>query len=129
MVDEKIHIGIALGNAAYVYAGRVFVRAHPEGQALVDRDVFHTELDGFFDELDADFIIEEEAFAVGSPLGVGLPGGDFVACGKFVHRLNIARRIRIDAPMDVETVAAFEALDNLCRRERFLDGQGLVLAR
>src|SRR5205814_7288348 len=44
VIDEEIHIGIALGDAADIDASRVRVRLRSERQALVNRDVANSEL-------------------------------------------------------------------------------------
>ena len=74
------------------------------------------------DEADADVVGQEEALPVGTELGVGLPGAHAPALRELVHRLDVARLVRVDPAVQQQTVRAFEPIDDaphgVCRLDR-----------
>ena len=129
VINEKVHVGIALRHAADVHAGRVRIRLRAKRQALVHGDLADAELPRLFYHRDADVVIQEKAFAVRPPLRIRLPRSDRVACGELVHPVEIARLIRVHPAMQQHPVRALHALDDLRRCRGFLDRQRLPLAR
>src|SRR5205085_523255 len=73
------------------------MRLAAEGQSLVDRDSANAELARLLDHRQSDLVVEEEAFAVRTPLRIGFPRRDRIARGQLVHALEVARLIGIDA--------------------------------
>src|SRR5688572_807835 len=100
VVNEEAHIRETLGDDADVAALAVLVGLLAEGQSLVHADHFHAKSARLLDEADADVVRQKKTFAVHAPLGVGLPRAHFPALFQLVHRLKIARLIRIDPAVD-----------------------------
>src|SRR6267378_3315981 len=128
VVDEEVDVGKALGDDADVAALAVLVGAVAEGQALVHGDVLHPELARFFYKADADIVAEEEAFALRTPLGVGLPGGHAPFLLQLVHAFQVSRLVRVDAAVQQQPVRALELLDYAAHGVGGLDGDGLGVA-
>ena len=129
VVDEEVHVGIALRHAPHVGARRVLVGARPEGEALVHGDVADAELARLLDQRDAGLVVQAEALAVGTPLRIGLPGADAVARGQLVHALEVAGLVGVHAAVDEEPVRAVEPFDDARGGRGLLDGERLALAR
>ena len=128
VVDQKVDVRKALGDAPDVDTRRVLIRLRPERQSLVNCDIANAELPRFLDERKADVVVEEETLPVRTPLRISLPRGDRIALRQHIHAVEIASLIGIHTPVQQDAVRAFHLLDDVRGRLRLLDRQRLVLA-
>ena len=123
VINQEIHVGEAIGHDANVAALAVFVRLLAERQSLVHADHLDAERARFLDEADADVVGQEEAVAIQTPLRIGLPGADLPAVAQFLHVLDVARLVGIDAAVDQQAMVAFHAVHDLAHGVRRFDRQ------
>ena len=128
VIDEEAHVREALRHDADVAALAVLVGLLAERQSLVDADHLDAERARLLDEARADVVRQKEALAVQAPLGIGLPRAHLPALFQLVHRLEIARLVRVDAAVEQQPMRAFHAVDDPAHRIGRLDRQRLGIA-
>ena len=128
VIDQEIHVGIALRDAADIDAGRMLVRLRSERQPFMHRDVANAELARLLDQRDPRIVVEKEAFARRSPLRIRFPRGDLVALGKRIHAFQVALLVRIHASVQQHAMRTLRFLDDARGLGRLLDRQRLALA-
>ncbi len=104
----------------------MLVALPPERNTLVHADDVDAELAGLLDHRDPGRVAQEITAAVGSVLGIRLPGGDLPALRELVHPREIAILVGIDAAVDQEAHCSLEFLHDARAGTRLLDRQRLA---
>src|SRR5216684_3315262 len=130
MVNDEVDVGVALRHTPDIRTAPVLLGKARKQESLVNADVAHTKRPRPLDERDADHgVIELPADALRAPLGVALPGLDWVAGGYVFHEPERLDRGRVGHHHGVkeEAPGTLHALDKSAYALGFLERERIAL--